>query len=53
MTLVNVFLSVMHDPADPDPSRRFKVAYIAHMPYDDIRGGMSHVGEKTYIWYSH
>ncbi len=46
MTLVNDFLSVMHDPADPDPSRRFKVAYIAHMPYADIRGGMSHVGIK-------
>jgi hypothetical protein len=46
MTLLNDFLSVMHDPADPDPSRRFKVAYIAHMPYDDIRGGMSHVGVK-------
>ena len=46
MTQVNDFLSVMHDPADPDPSRRFKVAYIAHMPYDDIRGGMSHIGIK-------
>ncbi len=46
MTLVNDFLSVMHDPADPDPSRRFKVAYIAHMPYADIRGGMSKVGIK-------
>jgi hypothetical protein len=46
MTLVNDFLSVMHDPSDPDPARRFKVAYIAHMPYDDIRGGMSTVGVK-------
>jgi hypothetical protein len=46
MTLVNDFLSVLHDPADPDPARRFKVAYIAHMPYDDIRGGMSKVGIK-------
>ena len=46
MALVNDFLSVMHDPTDPDPSRRFKVAYIAHMPYDDIRGGMSKVGVK-------
>jgi hypothetical protein len=46
MTLVNDFLSVLHDPADPDPSRRFKVAYIAHMPHDDIRGGMSNVGIK-------
>ena len=44
MTLVNDFLSVMHDPKDPDPARRFKVAYIAHMPDKDIRGGMSRVG---------
>jgi hypothetical protein len=46
MTLINDFLSVLHDPADPDPTRRFKVAYIAHMPYEDIRGGMSNVGVK-------
>ena len=46
MTLVNDFLSVLHDPTDPDPERRFKCAYIAHMPYDDIRGGMSRVGIK-------
>lgn len=46
MTLVNDFLSVMHDPLDPDTQQRFKVAYIAHMPYEDIRGGMSNVGEK-------
>ena len=46
MTLVNDFLSVLYEPQDPDPSRRYKVAYIAHMPYDDINGGMSHVGVK-------
>ena len=46
MTLVNDFLSVLYEPNDPDPSRRFKVAYIAHMPYDDIKGGMSNVGVK-------
>lgn len=46
MALVNDFLSVLYDPADPDPSRRFKASYIAHMPYDDIRGGMSGVGIK-------
>jgi len=46
MTRVNDFLSVLHEPDDPDPSRRFKAAFIAHMPYDDIRGGMSNVGQK-------
>ncbi len=46
MTRVNDFLSVLYEPDDPDPSRRYKVAYIAHMPYDDIKGGMSNVGVK-------
>jgi hypothetical protein len=46
LTRVNDFLSVMEDPADPDPTRRYKVAYIAHVPYDDIHGGMSAVGIK-------
>jgi hypothetical protein len=44
MTLVNDFLSVLHDPDDPDPTRRFKTAYIAHLPAQDIRGGMSKIG---------
>jgi hypothetical protein len=46
MTLINDFLSVLYEPNDPDPSRRYKVAYIAHMPYDDIKGGMSNIGVK-------
>ena len=46
LTRVNDFLSVLHDPADPDPARRFKVAYIAHVPLDQIPGGMSAVGKK-------
>src|SRR5262249_43829453 len=46
LTLVNDFLSVLHDPDDPDPSRRYKATYIAHMPYDDIKGGMSKIGVK-------
>ncbi|HJT79499.1 MAG TPA: hypothetical protein VJ739_20045 [Gemmataceae bacterium] len=46
LTRVNDFLSVLHDPDDPDPSRRYKAAYIAHVPYGDIRGGMSKVGPR-------
>lgn len=46
LTRVNDFLSVMHDPTDPDPSRRYKTAFIAHVPYDDIKGGMSNLGVK-------
>lgn len=46
MTRVNDFLSVLHDPADPDPARRYKASYIAHVPYDDIKGGMSNLGTR-------
>ncbi len=46
LTRVNDFLSVLHDPGDPDPSRRYKAAYIAHVPYGDIPGGMSKVGVR-------
>ncbi|HRE82136.1 MAG TPA: hypothetical protein PLN52_13895 [Opitutaceae bacterium] len=46
LTRVNDFLSVLHDPDDPDPSRRFKATFIAHVPYEDIRGGMSNIGPR-------
>jgi hypothetical protein len=46
MTRVNDFLSVLHEPDEPDPARRYKCAFIAHMPYDDIKGGMSQIGVK-------
>lgn len=46
LTRVNDFLSVLHEPNDPDPARRFKAAYIAHVPQDQIPGGMSKVGIK-------
>lgn len=46
LTRVNDFLSVLYEPHDPNPAQRYKAAYIAHMPYDDIKGGMSKVGTK-------
>jgi len=46
LTRVNDFLSVLHEPEDPDPSRRYKAVYIAHVPIDDIRGGLSAIGAK-------
>lgn len=46
LTRVNDFLSVLYEPDDADPAKRFKAAYIAHVPYDDIRGGMSAIGVK-------
>jgi len=49
LTRINDFLSVLYEPEDPDPSRRYKAAYIAHVPYEEIRGGLSQLGrrEKT------
>lgn len=46
LTRVNDFLSVLHEPNDPNPAKRFKAAYIAHVPYDEIPGGMSNIGVK-------
>ncbi len=46
LTLVDDFLSILYEPNDPDPKRRYKAAYIAHPQYEDIRGGMSKIGVK-------
>jgi|GEM_PF-143635 len=47
---VNDFLSVMYEPNDPDPQRRYKCAYIAHPPFDDVRGGRSGIGPNERRW---
>jgi len=49
LTKVNDFLSVLYEPNDPDTTQRYKAIYIAHVPYDDIKGGLSNIGprEKT------
>jgi hypothetical protein len=49
---VNDFLSVMLDPSDPDPSRRYKAAYIAHPLFDEVRGGRSRIGPNESRWCS-
>ena len=46
LTRVNDFLSVLHEADDPDPSRRYKAVFIAHVPYEEVRGGMSSIGVK-------
>lgn len=46
LTRVNDFLSILHEPDDPDPARRYKAAYIAHPRYEDLRGGLSKIGRK-------
>lgn len=47
---VNDFLSVLHEPDDPDPQRRYKCAYIAHPTFDDVRGGRSGIGPDERRW---
>ncbi len=50
MTRVNDFLSVLHEPNDPDPAKRYKCAYIAHMPFEDVKGGRSKIGPNERRW---
>ena len=45
LTRVDDFISVLHDPADPDPQRRFKCAFIAHIPSDKAKGGLRDLGD--------
>ncbi len=46
LTLVDDFLSVLYEPQDPDPERRYKAAYIVHYPWDEVRGGVRPAGPK-------
>lgn len=50
MTRVNDFLSVLHEPEDPDPSKRYKCAFIAHMPFEEVKGGRSRIGPDERRW---
>lgn len=52
LRLVNDFLSVLYDPDDADPARRYKCAYIAHPPIGDVRGGRSPIGPDEKNWCS-
>ncbi|MES2596449.1 MAG: hypothetical protein V4662_13985 [Verrucomicrobiota bacterium] len=49
-TRVNDFLSVLHEPDEPDPAKRYKCAYIAHMPFDEVKGGRSKIGPNERRW---
>ncbi len=50
LSRVNDFLTVIHEPNDPDPARRYKCAYIAHPPFEDVRGGRSAIGPNEKRW---
>jgi hypothetical protein len=44
LTRVDDFLSVLYDPDDADTSRRYKSAFIAHVPWNEVAGGVRDVG---------
>ena len=43
---IDDFLSVMVEPDDPDPERRFKAAFVAHVPWKSVPGGVRNVGVR-------
>lgn len=49
MARVDDFLSVLFDPDEPDPAKRYKCAYIAHMPFEDVKG-RSKIGPNEKRW---
>ncbi len=52
LSRVNDFLTVIHEPKDPDPARRYKAIYIAHMPIEEVHGGRSKIGPAEKRWCS-
>jgi hypothetical protein len=50
LTRVNDFLTVLYEPEDPNPERRYKCAYIAHPPFEDVRGGRTPIGPNESRW---
>ena len=52
LSRVNDYLTVIHEPNEPDPARRYKAAYIAHVPFDEVRGGRSKIGQNESRWCS-
>lgn len=52
LSRVNDFLTVIHEPDNPDPRRRYKCAFIAHLPFAEVRGGRSAIGPNESRWCS-
>lgn len=50
LTRVNDFLTVLHEPDEADPAKRYKCAYIAHVPFDEVKGGRSAIGPDEKRW---
>lgn len=50
LTKVDDFLCVLHEPDDPDPARRYKCVYVAHVPFADVKGGRAKIGTPAENW---
>ena len=50
LSRVNDFLSVMYEADEPDASKRYKCAYIAHVPFEEVKGGRSGIGPNEKRW---
>ena len=44
LTRVDDFLSVIHEP---NPERRYKAAFIVHVPWERVQGGVRDVGDQV------
>lgn len=51
LTRVNDFLTVIYEPNAPK-TERYKCAYIAHLPFDEVKGGRSPIGPDEKRWCS-
>lgn len=50
LTRVNDFLTVIYEPHEPDLARRYKSVYIAHVPFEEVKGGRSKIGPNEKRW---
>ncbi len=49
LTRVNDFLTVIHEPEAP-AGQQYKCVYIAHMPFEDVKGGRTPIGPNESRW---
>lgn len=49
LTRVNDFLTVIHEPEAPE-AERYKCVYIAHMPFEEVKGGRTPIGPDEKRW---
>lgn len=52
LSRVNDYLTVIYEPEEPDVNRRYKAAYIAHLPFEEVKGGRSRIGPDEKRWCS-